>query len=484
MRKILSQKDGRILKLVELLYDKEELFMRDLCAELNVSSKTLKNDIENARLILSPIDITVNGNKGVKLEIPSNYAITYVYTAVLAASLEYTLIEKIYLCETYTIDELAEELFISSSSLRRMISRVNSVLKEEEMEINSNPLQIIGNEWKIYNFFTHYLFEKYRLAKGIFTDAQINVANELSILVLKQKYIALEYRPKKQLERYILVQLIRMKNNHFVKVKSNANRDNIFSDIDTSAIKKQLKESFYKEFSNQDLIQLFSIFLDGKWSFSYNQLIKNSKINPELKQTKEKFEELLESIASKYKIEQTNREELLVQLCNYRMLDYGAYFILYDNVSVVVNHFRHDYFKGIEFIRLKLTEIFQGETLTEYKLNDYISRLIIHWDKFLIELEKEVISLKIGLVYYAEEHYLKLIQEEISHRFKDRFETIIIDYDSLADVEKVRTQCDLIVTNITRIVIPNLEVICFPVYPKEKDWSRLESFYSNFNFTK
>lgn len=484
MRKILSQKDGRILKLVELLYDKEELFMRDICTELNVSSKTLKNDIENARVILAPIDITVNGNKGVKLEIPSNYAITYVYTAILAASLEYTLLEKIYLCETYTIDELAEELFISSSSLRRMISRVNSVLKEEEMEINSNPLQIIGNEWKIYNFFAHYLFERYRLAKGIFTDAQFKAVKELSTLVLKQEYVVLEFRTKNQLERYILVQLIRMKNNHFVKNEINPNRDNFFSGIDTSAIKKQFKDSFDKEFSNEDLIQLYSIILDGKLSFSYKQLVESSEINPELKQTKEKFEELLESIAYKYKIEQTNREELLVQLCNYRMLDYGANFILYDNVSVIVNHFRHDYFEGIEFIRLKLKEIFQGETIKEYKLNDYICRLIIHWDKFLIELEKEVIPLKIGLVYYAEEHYMELIQEEISYRFKNRFDTIIINYDSLADVEKVRNQCDLIVTNITRIVIPNLEVICFPVYPKEKDWSKLESFYSNFNFTK
>ncbi len=226
------------------------------------------------------------------------------------------------------------------------------------------------------------------------------------------------------------------------------------------------------------------MFLDGKWTFGYNQLLEYSKVNPNLKQAKEKFEELFESIAFKYKIEQTSREELLVHLCNIRMQDDGAYHTLYDNLSPIVTHFKHDYFEGIEFIRLKLIEIFPDEELKEYKLNAYISILIIHWDKFFFELERKVIPLKIGFVYIVEEKYRKLILDEISYRFKNRFTIKVINDDSLGDIEKVKNQCDLILTNIPGIDIPGLEVICFPIYPKEKDWARLECFYSNFNFPK
>ena len=388
MRRLLSQTDGRILKLVELLYDKDELFMRDLCDELNVSFKTLKSDIENARLILSPIDIKVSGNKGVKLEIPTNYSITYLYTALLSASVEYTLLEKIFLCETYTVDKLAEDLFISSSSLRRMVDRINEVLQEEEMEISLNPVQIIGNEFRIYIFFVHYVLERYYFKKTIFTKAQVEVVKELSDFVLKINYIEFEYRDRERLQIFLLVQLTRMKNNHFIREEpnSNSNRQNFFESVDTSSIEKKIRNSFYKEFSSQNLIQLFFIFTHGKWSFDYNKLLEHSKTNPKLKQTKEKFEILIESIASKYRIEQTSREDLLVQLCNCRMLNYGTYYLLYDNLSAIVKHFKHDYFEGIEFIRLKLIEIFDGEVLEEYKLNEYICMLIIHWDKFLIEL--------------------------------------------------------------------------------------------------
>ncbi|CAD5897460.1 conserved hypothetical protein [Carnobacterium maltaromaticum] len=486
MRRMLSQKDSRILKLVEFLYDKDELLMRDLCDELNVSAKTLKNDIENARLILSPIDIKVSGNKGVKIEIPSNYSITYLYTALLSTSLEFGLLEKIFLCETYTVDELAEELFISSSSLRRMVGRMNKVLQEEEMEINLNPVQIIGNELRIYNFFIHYVVERYYFRKTIFSKAQIEVVKELVDLVLKIDYVEFEYRDRERFQLFLLVQLTRMKNNHFVTEEPNtkSDRQNFFGDVDTSSIEKKLKDSFYKEFSSQNLSQLFSIFSEGKWSFDYNQLLKHSKTNPELKQTKEKFEVLIESIASKYRIEQASREELLVYLCNSRMLDYGTYHMLYDNLAMIVKHFKHDYFEGIEFIRLKLTEIFEGEILKEYKINEYICILIIHWDKFLIELEREVTPLKIGFVYDVKEQYRKLIQDEISYRFKKRFTIKVINGDGLVDVEKVKNQCDLILTNLPGIVIPGLEVICFPIYPKEKDWSKLESFYSNFSFLK
>lgn len=484
MRRILSPQDSRILHLVEFLYDKDELFMRDLGDELNVSFKTLKRDIEYARLILYPIDIKVSGNKGVKLVIPSNYSITYLYTALLSASLEFRFLEKIFLCETYTVDELAEELFISSSSLRRMVGRMNEVLQEEEMEINLNPVQIIGNELRIYNLIAYYVLERYFFKKTIFTKAQIEAAKDLIAFALKQSHVELDYRSRERLELYILVQLTRMKHDHFVVSETNLNRKNIFLDVDTTVIKKKLKDSFGKEFSNQDLLQLFAIFLDGKWTFGYNQLLEYSKVNPNLKQAKEKFEELFESIAFKYKIEQTSREELLVHLCNIRMQDDGAYHTLYDNLSPIVTHFKHDYFEGIEFIRLKLIEIFPDEELKEYKLNAYISILIIHWDKFFFELERKVIPLKIGFVYIVEEKYRKLILDEISYRFKNRFTIKVINDDSLGDIEKVKNQCDLILTNIPGIDIPGLEVICFPIYPKEKDWSRLEYFYSNFNFPK
>lgn len=484
MRRILSPQDSRVLHLVESLYDKEELFMQDLCEELNISFKTLKRDIEYARLILSPVDIKVSGNKGVKVAFPSNYSITYLYTALLSASLEFRLLEKIFLRETYTVDELAEELFISSSSLRRMVSRMNEILQEEEMEINLNPVQIIGNELRIYNFFIHYIVERYHFKKIIFTNAQIEAVRELVDFVLKIDYVELEYRDRERAELFLLVQLTRMKNNHFIPEEFNPHRQKIFLDTDTLVIEKKLKDSFYTEFSRQNLIQLFSLFSDGKWSFNYKKLLEYSKTNLELRQTKEKFEALIDSISSKYKIEQASREDILVHLCNSRMLDYGTYHMLYDNLSAIVKHFKHDYFEGIEFIRLKLTEIFEGEVLKEYKLNEYISILIIHWDKFLIELEKKVTPLKIGFVYDVKEQYRKLIQDEISDRFKNRFTIKVINSDGLADIEKVENQCDLILTNLPGIVFPGLEVICFPIYPKEKDWSKLESFYANFNFSK
>ncbi|PLS40842.1 MerR family transcriptional regulator [Carnobacterium maltaromaticum] len=486
MRRLLSQTDGRILKLVELLYDKDELFMRDLCDELNVSFKTLKSDIENARLILSPIDIKISGNKGVKLEIPSNYSITYLYTALLSASVEYTLLEKKFLCETYTVDELAENLFISSSSLRRMVDRINEILQEEEMKINLNPVQIIGNEYRIYNFFVHYLLERYYFKKNIFTKAQIEAVKELNDFVQKINYVELEYRDRERLQLFFLVQLTRMKNNHFFRKEPspNPNRQKNFGGVDTSFSEKKISDSFYKEFSSENLIQLFFIFTEGKWCLDYNKLLEHSKTNVNLKETKEKFEVLIESIASKYRIEQASREDLLVQLCNSRMLNYGTYYLLYDNLSAIVKHFKHDYFEGIEFIRLKLIEIFDGEVLKEYKLNEYICLLIIHWDKFLIELEKEVTPLKIGFVYDVKEQYGNLIQDEISYRFKNRFTIQVIDGDCLMDEEKVKNQCDLILTNMPSIVIPGIKVICFPIYPKEKDWSKLESFYYNFNFPK
>ena len=262
MRRILSPQDGRILKLVEFLYDKDELFMGDLCTSLNVSSKTLKRDIEQARLILFPIDINVSGNKGVKIVIPSSYSIVYIYSALLASSPEYNLLEKLFLCETYTVEQLSEELFLSSSSLRRMISRINVVLQEEGMEINLSPLQITGDEQRICTLFTYYVLERYYLNKTIFTEAQIAAVKALINFTFKQYDVdfELECRSREQTEVFILVQLIRRKNNHFFVDRSILTRENVYSDVDTSAIREQLKDAFDTDINNQNLLQFFAIF--------------------------------------------------------------------------------------------------------------------------------------------------------------------------------------------------------------------------------
>ena len=55
-----------------------------------------------------------------------------------------------------------KNFYISSSSLYRIISQVNKVIKKQfQFEIILTPVQIIGNERDIRYFFAQYFSEKY-----------------------------------------------------------------------------------------------------------------------------------------------------------------------------------------------------------------------------------------------------------------------------------------------------------------------------------
>lgn len=75
---------------------------------------------------------------------------------------------------------------------------MNSVLKEEEMEIKLNPLKLIGNEIKIINFYIHYLIECYPLNKDVFSKNQVKAVGNLVDYLTDTNNIVLDFFPKKE----------------------------------------------------------------------------------------------------------------------------------------------------------------------------------------------------------------------------------------------------------------------------------------------
>src|SRR5699024_1759169 len=72
-----------------------------------------------------------------------------------------TLLENIFLKENITITDLAKILYVSSSTIYRLIDQINEATKEKHFRIETNPCRIIGSEEEIRYFFYNYFHEKY-----------------------------------------------------------------------------------------------------------------------------------------------------------------------------------------------------------------------------------------------------------------------------------------------------------------------------------
>ena len=135
MLDILSKKMKRQLLLLKLLFEGEKYRFQELEHQLNCSSKTLRNDLIDIDSYAKEIKIHTDRESGVYAEIAPHVTEEYVYRTIMNESIEYHFLESILLNRYTNYLELAEQLFISESTLRRMVNRINLVLKHYHLRI-------------------------------------------------------------------------------------------------------------------------------------------------------------------------------------------------------------------------------------------------------------------------------------------------------------------------------------------------------------
>ena len=145
---LLNRTDNRRLNLIRILAKNSDwFFLSKLANKLNVSDRVLKNDLAFFRKEVD--DFTIHSSrKGIKLTFKENKGLNTISKKVLESVVPFQLLEKIFLDETKSVSQLADELFISVSTLYRIIKDINFKLKKYDIRINTNPCMVIGNEKK------------------------------------------------------------------------------------------------------------------------------------------------------------------------------------------------------------------------------------------------------------------------------------------------------------------------------------------------
>jgi transcriptional antiterminator len=140
MKELLSKKDHRQLTLIEILYrSKGWRTLSELSEELGCSLRILKDDVHDIDEEQDDFDVQTS-YQGVKLVFKPNKGIQSVYQDFLLRSKAYDLFQLIYTNENYSTEELAQLLFVSTSTLRRLIKKAREYLKKEyDISIHINP---------------------------------------------------------------------------------------------------------------------------------------------------------------------------------------------------------------------------------------------------------------------------------------------------------------------------------------------------------
>ncbi|WP_099224091.1 helix-turn-helix domain-containing protein [Listeria costaricensis] len=163
MRSLLEKSVRRRMELLEILIENNEWVKLETLAEkLNCSKRTLNNDIAIIQKELQDNwELDTSRKWGIRLVIPETSQLDQLYQFFMKKSTSVQLLLGTFYDQQLTVEEWADKLFISPSSLYRLIHRVKSRLQIYGVDLSINPVAIVGPEQQVRYFYMQLFWSGY-----------------------------------------------------------------------------------------------------------------------------------------------------------------------------------------------------------------------------------------------------------------------------------------------------------------------------------
>ncbi|MFS1204887.1 helix-turn-helix domain-containing protein [Enterococcus lactis] len=151
---MLEKLSERQLRLAMLL-SMDSFYLEDLAKKIAVTKKTLLSDIAAFNFVHSPASIHIDEQQKVSLRLPCEYNLESITSTILKHSSHIQLL-KIILMQEPCIAKLADQLFLSTASIRRIIMFLNESFQKRGFlfRIHTTPYVHIQGEERQIRFFT------------------------------------------------------------------------------------------------------------------------------------------------------------------------------------------------------------------------------------------------------------------------------------------------------------------------------------------
>lgn len=175
-------KERKMYYLVEYLYYAEGLLtLNELANKVDSSKRSISDYIDELRQRVGKAGGSLlSYSDGYELNLPDNIGIDYFQHKLMQSSTGLRLLECLFFNDQMTGFELEKKLYVSSSSLSRLITKLKVTLKDYGLYLEVYPYRIRGDEYLIRRFYTTYFIETYGYQAWPFKSIDFNEVNEFT----------------------------------------------------------------------------------------------------------------------------------------------------------------------------------------------------------------------------------------------------------------------------------------------------------------
>lgn len=488
LRGLMRQESLRRIIIVEkLYYEKDFVTSEELMEILDCSRPILLNDIRFLNEENLPIRIIKN--KGLySIEFDFHATIDTIYAYVLRSSLEYDIIESLFFEKNEKIQFAAKDLNCSLSNMQRYLIAIKSELLKWDIGVNHRPLQMVGDEASIRQFY--YLFFKesrIQFSNYGFSKKLIDAVDQLIRRILADNHITNNMNVHFQLMHSFLIGLQRRKHGHKMKGLS-SKCGLIIPELD------QLTHLGYLIRRESELPFNAAYLRECLWPLYSHQLILTRqqqtlvhKKNRQLAHFYEAHHFLIDKVNSLLitPLSQTERLDTLRQLGN-RLFCYNhkecSIEIIQETDKAMLKLIGKKYGREIRKLS-KIVSEFLIPRKQELLISMYISSLITIIPDLLqrlVDADRPIRVLLLSDTSTSHERFWHsvfpaYIKGSVQYEY---FESPYLFQEQLVNLTR---NYDLVVTNVTmNNLVPACPLIAINTYPTSKDFDRIQQFINDY----
>ena len=464
MRDLLSKKSHRQLELLELLFEHKRWFHRSELAELlNCTERAVKDDLSHVKSSFPDL-IFHSSTNGIRIINTDDSDIEMVYHHFFKHSTHFSILEFIFFNEGCQAESICKEFYISSSSLYRIISQINKVIKKQfQFEISLTPVQIIGNERDIRYFFAQYFSEKYYFLEWPFENFSSEPLCKLLALVYKETAFPVNFATQRMLKLLLVTNLYRIKFSHFLEVEKNSFNNQLLESFMQAEGIEDIVASFDSEYHislNKDVIgQLFVSYFQKMFFIDEEVFLNYAKTDSYVKKSYRLLGDLVDEVSREYSLQIDNKDNLIWHLHNtahlYRQ-ELSTEFILFDQKGNTIRNFQNIFPKFVSDVKKELSHYLETlEVCSSSMMVNHLSyTFITHTKHLVLNLLQNQPKLKVLVMSNFDQYHAKSVAETLSYYCSNNFELEVWTELELSLDALKESPYDIIISNF---IIPPIE---------------------------
>ncbi|RLU63102.1 transcriptional regulator [Streptococcus iniae] len=461
---LFSTQQLRELNLIKLLsQDKEAFDYKTICRQLDCSFITLQSEL--ARLSTFPgISSFPYIESHLTIDYHKAYGPQKLYQSVLLDAPTLRLMESFFFNECHNLDTLASNLFISLSTLKRLIKRTNTYLKQTfDCKIDIKQFSIVGNEKQIRLFYLKYFSEAYDKHDWPFDDLVSESALEdLIHLSAKQLDAPIDYSLLHHLKIMAGVHLVRFSQGYRVNDVYPLAQDLCHQLEDESAftdLHDKFETDFLEPLNCLALSEMFSAFFLEDVMVNFQKIPLADEDNQKV--DFHDWSQLMLTIEKGLPLEIANKDEICRHLHNATILgDYDIYenFLIYDYRKPFLDYFKSNYPDLWQSLcdSIEATYDKKGVDMQDKDLNHMLYVLLINWDNLFMQLSNAISKQKLLVIEKGSCNVGQFLQG-----FAGQFFDITIHQEMDIKKAHIEGKYDLVLTDVSLEQIDGVDVYFF-----------------------